>query len=66
MKQRPGRQKRAGFNKRRDLDLARECYQLRAWADAYQAFSLADQEIPLEAEDLERLALAAYLRRSGR
>jgi DNA-binding CsgD family transcriptional regulator len=61
MKQRPGRQKRAGVNKRRDLDLAREYYQLRAWADAYQAFLLADQEIPLEAEDVELLALAAYL-----
>ena len=61
MKQRPGRQKRLGANKRRDLDLAREYYERRAWADAYQAFLLADQETTLAAEDLEQLALTAYL-----
>lgn len=61
MKQRPGRQKRVGANKRRDLDLAREYYERRAWADAYQAFLLADQETTLAAEDLEQLALTAYL-----
>jgi hypothetical protein len=43
------------------LDQARNCYEQRAWAEAYQAFSLADQEKALEAEDLEQLALAAYL-----
>jgi DNA-binding CsgD family transcriptional regulator len=61
MKQGPGRQKRVGANKRRDLDLAREYYQQRAWADAYQAFLRADQETPLAAEDVELLAMAAYL-----
>jgi DNA-binding CsgD family transcriptional regulator len=61
MKQCPARQKRIGANKRRDLDLAREYYRQRAWADAYQAFLRADQETPLAAEDIERLALAAYL-----
>ena len=43
------------------LDRARRSYGQRAWADAYQAFLLADQETPLEAEDLELLAMAAYL-----
>jgi DNA-binding CsgD family transcriptional regulator len=43
------------------LDRARRSYGQRAWAEAYEALSLADQETPLEAEDLELLALAAYL-----
>ena len=43
------------------LDRARRSYGQRAWADAYQALLLADQETPLEAEDLEMLAMAAYL-----
>jgi DNA-binding CsgD family transcriptional regulator/tetratricopeptide (TPR) repeat protein len=43
------------------LDRARNCYEQRAWAEAYQALSLADQETPLGAEDLELLAMAAYL-----
>jgi DNA-binding CsgD family transcriptional regulator/tetratricopeptide (TPR) repeat protein len=44
-----------------NLDRARRSYEERAWADAFRAFSDADQEIPLDAEDLEQLALAAYL-----
>jgi DNA-binding CsgD family transcriptional regulator len=32
-----------------------------AWADAYSGLSAADHEAPLSPEDLERLALAAYL-----
>ncbi len=48
------------------LDRARNCYQQRAWGEAYQALSLADQETPLGAEDLELLAMAAYLDRPGR
>jgi DNA-binding CsgD family transcriptional regulator len=44
-----------------NLDRARRSYRERAWADAFQAFSHADQEIPLEAEDLEQLALSACL-----
>lgn len=43
------------------LDRARRSYGRRAWADAYQAFLRADQETPLDAEDLELLAMAAYL-----
>jgi DNA-binding CsgD family transcriptional regulator len=45
----------------RNLDLARRSYGERAWAHAFHAFSAADQEGPLAAEDLELLALAAYL-----
>jgi DNA-binding CsgD family transcriptional regulator/tetratricopeptide (TPR) repeat protein len=45
----------------RRLDRARTCYEQRAWAEAFQAFLLADQETPLAVEDLERLAMAAYL-----
>lgn len=43
------------------IDRSRRLFGQRAWADAYQAFLLADQETPLEAEDLERFAMAAYL-----
>jgi DNA-binding CsgD family transcriptional regulator len=43
------------------LECGRKHYELRAWADAYNALSLADQETPLEAEDLDLLAMAAYL-----
>jgi DNA-binding CsgD family transcriptional regulator len=45
----------------RQLDRARTRYEQRAWAEAYEALSRADQEAPLGAEDLERLAMAAYL-----
>lgn len=45
----------------RQLDRGRTCYEQRAWAEAYQALSRADQEAPLGAEDLELLAMAAYL-----
>jgi hypothetical protein len=44
-----------------DLERGRECYGRRAWADAYRSLSLADQATPLAGEDLELLAMAAYL-----
>jgi DNA-binding CsgD family transcriptional regulator len=44
-----------------DLQHGRECYERRAWSDAYQALSRADRGLPLDAADLERLATAAYL-----
>ena len=53
-----GYSKAAGMG---NLDRARRSYGERAWADAFQAFSAADQESPLEVKDLEQLALAAYL-----
>jgi DNA-binding CsgD family transcriptional regulator len=44
------------------LERGRNCYDQRAWADAYLALSRADQEEPLEAaDDLELLATSAYL-----
>ncbi len=43
------------------LDRGHESYARRAWADAYAELSAADHESPLEPEDLERLATAAYL-----
>ena len=43
------------------LDQARTCYEQRAWTEAYRALSRADQEAPLGAWDLERLATAACL-----
>ena len=39
----------------------RECFDRRAWADAFAELSAADAEAPLEPEDLERVATAAYL-----
>ena len=39
----------------------RECFGRRAWADAFAALSAADRAASLEPEDVERLAMAAYL-----
>jgi DNA-binding CsgD family transcriptional regulator len=46
---------------RTELELGRRCHSERAWAEAYDALSRADQQCALEAADLERLAEAAYL-----
>jgi DNA-binding NarL/FixJ family response regulator len=43
------------------IERARECYSRRAWSKAFRAFASADLETALDAEDLERLALSAYL-----
>ena len=43
------------------LARGRECYGRRAWRDAYHALLSADQATALQADDLERLATAAYL-----
>jgi DNA-binding CsgD family transcriptional regulator len=37
------------------------CFGRRAWADAFAALSAADRDVPLEPDDLERLATSAYL-----
>ena len=42
-------------------DKARKAYAQRAWAQAYEAFSLADRSTTLGGEDLELFATAAYL-----
>jgi ATP/maltotriose-dependent transcriptional regulator MalT len=43
------------------LRKGRETYARRAWHDAYHAFLRADEATPLEADDLDRLATAAYM-----
>ncbi|MDP8961333.1 MAG: LuxR C-terminal-related transcriptional regulator [Actinomycetota bacterium] len=43
------------------LDRARDSFGRQAWEDAYARLSAADHQEPLEFEDLERLAVAAYL-----
>jgi DNA-binding CsgD family transcriptional regulator len=43
------------------LDRGRESFERQAWGDAYNQLSAADRETPLELDDLERLAVAAYL-----
>jgi DNA-binding CsgD family transcriptional regulator len=40
---------------------ARKAFEQRSWAESYRLFQAADREIPLHAEDVERLATAAYL-----
>jgi DNA-binding NarL/FixJ family response regulator len=42
-------------------DKARRAYAQRAWEQAFRAFSSAERSAPLAAEDLERLAISAYL-----
>jgi ATP/maltotriose-dependent transcriptional regulator MalT len=43
------------------LEQGRRSYAERAWAGAFAQLSAADRQAPLGAEDLERLAMAAYL-----
>ena len=43
------------------LARGRECFERRAWLDAFAELSAVDRDAPLEPEDLERLATAAYL-----
>jgi DNA-binding CsgD family transcriptional regulator len=43
------------------LERGRDCYDRRAWADAYQALLRADHITPLGVNDLDRLATAAFL-----
>ena len=40
---------------------AREAYGRRAWTQAHELLSRADEGAPLAPEDLERLAVAAYM-----
>jgi DNA-binding CsgD family transcriptional regulator len=44
-----------------ELERGRESYVRRAWMDAYESLSRADQASPLGAEDLELLATSAYM-----
>jgi DNA-binding CsgD family transcriptional regulator len=43
------------------LIIGREAFTARSWARAYEALSAADRDDDLSADDLHRLALAAYL-----
>lgn len=43
------------------LERSREAFARHAWADAYAHLFALDQKAPVAAEDLERLATAAYL-----
>jgi len=43
------------------LDQGRESFTRREWAEAYERLAAADRESALGADDLERLATAAYL-----
>jgi DNA-binding CsgD family transcriptional regulator len=43
------------------IERGRASYGARSWADAHEALSAADRAAPLGAEDLERLATAAYM-----
>ncbi|MGH7357716.1 MAG: helix-turn-helix transcriptional regulator, partial [Candidatus Rokuibacteriota bacterium] len=43
------------------LERGRRSYARRAWSDAYESLSSADEESPLGAADLELLATSAYM-----
>jgi DNA-binding CsgD family transcriptional regulator len=43
------------------LDRARDAYGRRAWLEAYEAFTRADEHQPLETEDLELLAMTSLM-----
>jgi DNA-binding CsgD family transcriptional regulator len=43
------------------LERGRECHGRRAWGDAYHSLKCADGDGALDADDLDRLATAAYL-----
>jgi DNA-binding CsgD family transcriptional regulator len=49
-----------------DLERARGSFELRRWADAFAELSAAHREGRLDAEDLERLAVASYMVGSDR
>lgn len=51
----------AGTDRERQLERGRDSFARRAWGSAYTELSGADQEDPLEPDDLELLATAAYL-----
>ncbi len=43
------------------LERGRECFARKAWAESYRLLHAADRDAPLAPEDLERVAIAAYL-----
>lgn len=55
------RAKSDGTETGRMLDRGRKAYAQRAWADACRCFRHAEETAPLDAPDLERFAVSAYL-----
>ena len=45
----------------RELERGRKAFQRRGWVEAYASFSRADEAAELDAEDLDRFGIAAYL-----
>jgi DNA-binding CsgD family transcriptional regulator/tetratricopeptide (TPR) repeat protein len=43
------------------LERGRALFARKVWAESYRSLQAADRDAPLDAEDLERLAIAAYL-----
>ena len=43
------------------IERGRESFEKQAWSDAFGQLSAADRQTPLEPDDLERLAVAAFL-----
>ena len=43
------------------LRRGRECYERRAWREAWELLSACDSESPLQEADLEKLAVASFL-----
>ena len=43
------------------LRQGRKSFEQRAWAESYRLLQTADRDAPLDAEHIERLAIAAYL-----
>ena len=43
------------------LERGRELFARKAWAESYRLLQAGDRHVPLEPEDLERVATAAYL-----
>jgi DNA-binding NarL/FixJ family response regulator len=46
---------------RADVDAGRKAFERRAWSEAHGALRAADAVVPLGADDLERLAVSAYM-----
>src|SRR5688572_23513451 len=43
------------------LERGRASFDRKAWGDAHAQLSFADQQVPLQPDDLERLAMATFL-----
>ena len=56
-----GLEKTFAANTAAELGRGRAHYRRRAWAEAYKSLSHVDRVAPLEADDLELLAMSAYL-----